>query len=129
MIAPNEPYTKEERRFVDKGGRLLLIGDPTRSQQINTLSEEFGLSFQPGFLYNQVDFDLNHRNIVVRDFFPDPVTEGFAEVTFYTVGTIRSAGPALDYTGGNTLSSIVEGMEPFYPLARANRITFWLWAI
>ena len=125
VIAPSVPYTKEERglvrRFVDKGGRLLLIGDPTRDQQINTLSEEFGLSFQPGFLYNQVDFDLNHRNIFVRDFFPDPVTEGLAEVAFYTAGAIRSAGPALAYTDGNTFSTIVEGVEPFYPLARANQ--------
>ena len=125
VIAPDEPYTKEERglvrRFVDKGGRLLLIGDPTRDQQINTLSEEFGLSFQPGFLYNQVDYDLNHRNIFVRDFFSDPVTEGLAEVAFYTAGAIRSAGPALAYTDANTFSTIVEGVEPFYPLAKANQ--------
>ena len=125
VIAPGEPYSKAERglvrRFVEKGGRLLLIGDPTRSQQINTLSEEFGLSFQPGFLYNQVENDLNHRNIFVRDFFPDPVTEGLVEVVFYTAGAIRSAGPALAYTDGNTFSTIVEGVEPFYPLAKANQ--------
>ncbi|PKB71941.1 MAG: hypothetical protein BZY87_02950 [SAR202 cluster bacterium Io17-Chloro-G6] len=125
VIAPTEPYTQAERglvrRFVEKGGRLLLIGDPTRGRRINTLSEEFGLSFQPGFLYNQVENDLNHRNIFVRDFFPDPVTEGLADVAFYTAGAIRSAGPALAYTDGNTFSTIVEGVEPFYPLAKANQ--------
>ena len=125
VIVPSEPYTKAERglvrRFVDKGGRLLLIGDPSRSNQINTLSEEFGLTFQPGYLYNQVDYDLNYRNIFVRDFFSDPVTDGLAEVAFYTAGTIRSAGPALAYADGNTFSTIVEGVEPFYPLAKANR--------
>ena len=125
VIAPRDPYTDLEkglvRRFVDKGGRLLLIGDPTRSQQINSLADVFGLSFQPGFLYNQVDYDLNHRNIFVRDFFADPVTEGLAEVAFYTAGTIRSAGPALAYTDANTFSTIVEGVEPFYPLAKANQ--------
>ena len=125
VIAPQVPYTKEERglvrRFVDKGGRLLLIGDPTRSQQINSLSEEFGLNFQPGFLYNQVDYDLNHRNIFVRDFFPDPVTEGLTQVAFYTAGAIRSSGPALAYTDGNTFSTVVEGVEPFYPLAKAGQ--------
>ena len=125
VVAPREPYSKEERglvrRFVDKGGRLLLIGDPTRGQQINTLAEEFGLTFQPGFLYNQVDFDLNHRNIFVRDFFSDPVTEGLSEVAFYTAGAIRSAGQALAYTDGNTFSTIVEGVEPFYPLAKSNQ--------
>lgn len=90
IIALREPYTKEERglvrRFVDKGGRLLLIGDPTRTQQINSLAEEFGLSFQPGFLYNQADYDLNHRNIFVQDFFPDPVTEGLTQVAFTAWG-------------------------------------------
>ena len=125
VIAPGEAYTKEERglvrRFVDKGGRLLLIGDPTRSQEMNSLAEEFGLNFQPGFLYNQVDYDLNHRNIYVRDFFPDPVTEGLAALAFYTAGAIRSAGPALAYTDGNTFSTIVEGVEPFYLLAKAKQ--------
>ena len=109
------------RRFVDNGGRLLLIGDPTRSQQINSLSEEFGLSFQPGFLYNQVEYDLNHRNIFVRNFFPDPVTEGLSAVAFYTAGAIRSGGPALAYTDGNTFSNIAEGVEPFYPMVKANQ--------
>ncbi len=123
VIAPDATYTEEEtglvRRFVDKGGRLLLIGDPTHSQLINTLAEEFGLTFQPGFLYNQVDYDLNHRNIFVRDFFPDPVTDGLAEVALYTAGAIRSGGPALAYTDGNTFSTVAEGVEPFYPVAKA----------
>ena len=125
VISPTEPYSQEERglvrRFVEKGGRLLLISDPTRTQQINTLAEEFGLSFQPGVLYNQVDYDLNHRNIFVQDFFADPVTEGLSQVAFYTAGAIRSGGPALAYTDGNTLSTLVEGIEPFYPLARSSQ--------
>ena len=68
-----------------------------------------------------MNYDLNHRNIFVRDFFPDPVTEGLVEVAFYTAGAIRSAGPALAYTDGNTFSTIVEGVEPFYPLAKAKQ--------
>ncbi|MCH7738422.1 MAG: hypothetical protein IH872_13605 [Chloroflexi bacterium] len=125
VISPREPYSEEERglvrRFVGKGGRLLLISDPSRTQQINTLSEEFGISFQPGFLYNQVDYDLNHRNIFVQDFFSDPVTEGLTQVAFYTAGAIRSGGPALAYTDANTFSNLVEGVEPFYPLAKSSQ--------
>ena len=68
-----------------------------------------------------METDLNIRNIFGRDFFPDPVTEGLVEVVFYTAGAIRSAGPALAYTDGNTFSTIVEGVEPFYPLAKANQ--------
>jgi hypothetical protein len=125
VISPREPYSIAEkglvRRFVDKGGRLLLISDPSRTQQINTLAEEFGLSFQPGFLYNQVDYDLNHRNIFVQDFSDDPVTEGLSRVVFYTAGAIRSGGPALAYTDGNTFSNLVEGIEPFYPLTKSRQ--------
>jgi len=125
VISPREPYSEAEQglvgRFVEKGGRLLLISDPTRNQQINTLAEEFGLSFQPGVLYNQVDYDLNHHNIFVQDFFADPVTDRLSQVAFYTAGAIRSGGPALAYTDGNTLSTLVEGIEPFYPLARSSQ--------
>ena len=42
-------------------------------------------------------------------------------MVFYTAGAIRSAGPALAYTDANTFSTIVEGVEPFYPLAKANQ--------
>lgn len=109
VIAPDTPYTVEERglvrRFVEKGGRLLLVGDPARNHLINTLSEDFGLTFQAGFPYNQVDYDLNHINIFVRDFFPDSVTEGLTEVAFYAPGATRSAGPALADTDTFTYSS------------------------
>ncbi len=42
-------------------------------------------------------------------------------MAFYTAGAIRSAGPTLAYTDGNTFSSLVEGVEPFYPIAKSTR--------
>lgn len=42
-------------------------------------------------------------------------------MALYTVGAIRSAGPALAYTDGNTFSTLVEGIEPFYPLVKSTR--------
>jgi hypothetical protein len=120
VIAPDDPFSREEidtvERFVAKGGRLLLIADPTRSNQINTLAERFGITFRPDHLYNTVEYDLNFQNIKVRNFQPHPLTQGLREVVLYTAGSVSSASPGLAFTDGNTRSSMVERIEPFYPI-------------
>ncbi len=120
VIAPDTPFTREEidtvERFVAKGGRLLLVADPTRSNQINTLAERFGITFRPDYLYNTVEYDLNFQNIKVRNFQPHPLTQGLREVVLYTAGSVISASPGLAFTDGNTRSTIVERIEPFYPI-------------
>ncbi|PKB66437.1 MAG: hypothetical protein BZY81_07200 [SAR202 cluster bacterium Io17-Chloro-G4] len=122
VMVPQEPYSREEvdlvEKFIAKGGRLLLIGDPTRNHQINTLAEPFGLTFQPGYLYNTIEYDLNFRNIFVRDFRPDVITQGLSQISFYAGGAITSASPGLAYTDGNTRSSVVERIEPFFPIVK-----------
>ena len=122
VVVPEEPYSQEEvnlvKKFIAKGGRLLLIGDPTRDHQINTLAEPFGINFQPGYLYNTIDYDLNFRNIYVRDFRPDLITQGLSQISFYAGGAISSATPGLAYTDGNTRSSVVERIEPFFPIVK-----------
>jgi hypothetical protein len=120
VIAPDDPFTREEidtvERFVAKGGRLLLVADPTRSKQINTLAERFGITFRPDYLYNTVEYDLNFQNIKVRNFQPHPLTQGLREIVLYTAGSVNSAIPGLAFTDGNTRSTIVERIEPFYPI-------------
>ena len=78
VIAPRSSYSESEaalvESFVRKGGKLLLVSDPSRPQQINSLAEWFGLDFLPDYLYNTIDYDLNFRNIFVRDFQPDRLT-------------------------------------------------------
>jgi len=123
VILPEEPYSSEEadlvEKFLAKGGRLLLIGDPTRNHQINSLAERFGITFQPDYLYNTFEYDLNFQNIFVRDFRPDLLTQGLNQITFYTAGSLKSSGPGLAYTDGNTRSTIVERIEPFFPMVKA----------
>ena len=122
VIAPDVPYTREEvglvKRFVEKGGRLLLMADPTRDNRINTLAERFGITFQPDYLYNTVDYDLNFRNIFISSFRPDQVTQGLRQIALYTSGSLKSSSPWLAYTDANTRSSIVERIEPFYPIIK-----------
>lgn len=122
VIVPDAPYSREEvvlvERFVEKGGRLLLIGDPTREHSINSLAERFGITFQPDYLYNTVDYDLNFRNIFISSFRPDELTRDLRQIALYTAGSVKSSSPWLAHTDANTRSSIVERIEPFYPIVK-----------
>ena len=107
------------QRFVDKGGRLLLVADPGHRHDINSLADRFGIVFQDGYLYNLVDNDFNYRNVFVRDFRPDPVTDGVGAVALYTAGSIMTAGQPLAFTDTNTYSSAEARVQPFAPLAKS----------
>ena len=121
VILPRTAYTEAEatlvERFVAKGGRLLLMSDPTRPHRINSLAERFGLSFQPDYLYNMVENDRNYRHIYVRDFQPEELTAGLDTVALYTAGTVRTVGAPLAFTDGNTLSSLAGSGAGLSPLA------------
>ena len=72
VMLPQATYSEAEvdvvERFVDKGGKLVLVSDPTRPSRINSLAKRFGVEFQPDYLYNTVEYDLNFRHIFIRDF-------------------------------------------------------------
>ena len=103
-----------------KGGKLLLISDPTRPQRINGLAERFGMEFQPDYLYNVAEYDLNFQHIYVRDFLPDQLTTGLDAVVLYTAGSIRSAGFGVAFTDAATKSSVVESTGNLNPIVRGN---------
>ena len=121
VMLPRDSYSEEEidlvQRFVDKGGKLLLVSDPTRPNRINTLAKRFGVEFQPDYLYNTVEYDLNFRHIFVRDFQPAPLTSGLDTIVLYVAGSIRSSGPGIGVSDTNTKSSLGEAAESFYPIA------------
>ena len=121
VILPRVAYSEAEaalvERFVRKGGKLVLVSDPTRRHQINTLAARFGLDFRPDYLYNVAEYDLNFQNIIVREFQPDELTTGLDAVTLYTTGSISSSGPGLAFAGADTRSSVVETSESLYLVA------------
>lgn len=125
VMMPQEAYTEAEtnvvERFVDRGGKLLLVSDPTRPNRINELAKRFGLEFRADYLYNTVEYDRNFRNIFVRDFQPDALTNGLDEIALYIVGSIRSSGPGIAVTDVNTESSLIEADQDFYPIALGDR--------
>ena len=123
VMMPRDAYQDSEidlvERFVEKGGKLLLVSDPTRPSRINALATRFGVEFQP--VYNTVEYDLNFRHIFVRDFQPDPLTSGLDAIVLYIAGSVRSSGDGLAFTDANTRSSLVEAGQDFHPIAWGSR--------
>ena len=121
VILPRVEYSEAEvelvERFVEKGGKLVLVSDPTRPNRINVLAKRFGIEFQPDYLYNTVEYDQNFRHIFVRDFQPDPLTSGLDTVALYIAGSVRSSGHGVAFTDTNTRSSLVETAGDFNPIA------------
>ncbi len=121
VALPQLEYSEAEaalvERFVSKGGKLLLVSDPTRPQRINTLAGRFGLEFRPDYLYDMTEYDLIFQNIIVSEFQPGELTAGLDSITLYTAGSIRSSGPGLAFAGDGTRSSLVEDLERLYPIA------------
>ncbi len=124
VILPRDPYTDAEadqvESFVRKGGKLLLVSDPTRTQQINSLAERFGLNFQPDYLFNQHENDLNFQHIFVRDFQPEEITSGVNAVALYTAGSIQTSGPGIAFTDASTESSLQVSGAGLSPIAWGN---------
>lgn len=105
--------------FVRKGGKLILVSDPGRRDQMNTLAQRFGVQFRPDYLYNQTENYQNYQNILVSDFQADELTAGLDTIAFYTAGSITSPGPGLAAAGAGTESSLGKNNGDLYVIARA----------
>ena len=123
VICPQIEFSKEERETVDEflnnGGKLLLIADPTRYGEMNSLSIKFGLIFEPDYLYNMKENEINYRNIFVSEFGENEVTEELEKIVLYTAGSISSADSGIAFVDGNTFSSVVETRKKLSPIALA----------
>lgn len=125
VVSPGKDWEPTEislvEEFVSKGGRLLLVTDPTRYgiaydewempvidsdvTHMNSLSSHFGVLFQEDYLYNTLDNAGNFRNIKLSEFDPHPLTEGLEEVAFFAAHSLVSEERALIETTGETRSS------------------------
>ena len=123
VITPLIAYSAGEvdliEDFVRKGGKLVMVSDPGRRDQMNTLAQRFGVQFRPDYLYNQVENDQNFQNIFVRDFQPDELTAGLDTIVLFTAGSITSSGTGLAVADAQTESSVSENNGDLYVMARA----------
>ena len=125
VVCPQEEFSKEEREtveeFVNNGGKLLLIADPTRrGNKMNSLSLGFGLIFEPDYLYNMKEYETNYRNIFVSEFRENEITGKLEKIALYTAGSISSDNCSIAFVDQNTFSSLIETRKELSPLALAN---------
>ncbi len=119
VISPTSGFSYEElaaiNDFLNRGGRLLMIIDPTRTyaSYINSLSQEFGITFGNGYLYNPKRYDGIYRNIYVTHFEDSTVTQGLKEIALYTASPIYSTKGKVALTDNSTYSSEAERPGPY----------------
>ena len=121
LIAPNNKYSDQELRyiteFVQRGGRLLVISDPTRVTQeyyesveanvayANQVLEPFNLSFQTDYIYSITHNEGNYRNVYVKAKEENPLTSKVISAVFYGAHTIIGQHIPLLIGDETTLSS------------------------
>ena len=124
VILPQTAYTEQEaalvERFVEKGGKLMLVSDPSRRHRINVLAKRFGVDFQPDYLYNTVENDANFKRILIREFQPDQITAGLETITLDYAGSVQSPSGGLAFTTPSTRSSLLSSVETLAPMAWGN---------
>ncbi len=123
VVCPQLEFSKEEGEtideFVNNGGKLLLIADPTRSSQINSISLQFGLICELDYLYNIKENDANYRNIFVAEFKETEITKNVEKIALYTAGSISSVDDGIAFADQNTFSSLIETRKRLSPIAQA----------
>jgi len=121
VVCPQLEFSEEEREtieeFVANGGKLLLIADPTRRSKMNSLSLQFGLIFEPDYLYNTKENEINYRNIFVTMFMVNEITKDIEKVALYTAGSVSSADSGIAFIDHNTFSSVIETRRGLSPIA------------
>lgn len=123
IVCPRKDFSKEDVKavedFVKGGKKVLLIGDPTRPSQINSVSFNLGLLFEPDYLYNLKENDANYRNIFVTKFTDNPVTKGVKKIVLYTAGSISPSDLGIASIDKNTFSSLFQARKELSPIALA----------
>ena len=133
IISPGKDWTSDEIEqvadFVAKGGRLLMVTDPSRFGylydewdnfvgldhdvvHLNDLAARFGLVFEDDYLYNTAENEGNYRNIRLREFVADPIVAGIEQLVFYASHSIITEQEPLVATDGETRSSASEWNGP-----------------
>jgi len=135
VVSPHEQFSAEEieavSRFVERGGRVLLVGDPSRYSlrqevdeiygefivpesdvaALNSLAAPFGLAFADDYIYNTTENAGNYQYVFLRDFSrrgQERLTAGLQEVVFYAAHSITADEEALITADSDTASSLSE---------------------
>ena len=134
VISPTTPFTEDELRiihdYVNRGGRLLVFTDATRSvisydytsgatiinsdtNTINPLLSPFGITVNNDYLYNVKEHEGNFRNVFFNDFGKNELTFGLKQVAFYGTHSVKSPTGLILLRGTeSTFSSVDDAHDP-----------------
>ena len=90
---------------------MLLIADPTRHSYMNSISVKFGVIFEPDYLYNMKEYEINYRNIFVAEFEESEITKNLEKIVLYTAGSISSADGGIAFVDQNIFSLVIESRK------------------
>ena len=125
VVSPQEDFTEEEieqmGRFLNQGGKLLLLSDPQRQSDMNLLSIKFGIITQPHYLYNLKEHDINFRYVFFSDFEQHELTKRLNRITLYVACPILPPEKGIVFADSNTYSSAKEVAEGLTPVVLINR--------
>lgn len=134
VISPQIAFAVKEidliKEFVKKGGKLLLIEDPTRrpagyayqrteSVPINDIATEFDFLFESDYLYNLKENNGNYRYVFFKEFTQHELTRGLGQILLYSAGSFSGSAMGVVFTDENTYSSKTEARGRLSPLVLA----------
>lgn len=134
VVAPAEQYDATERaqveQFADDGGRVLLVNEPpvqgtaaaTNETPMTNLASTFGLGFESGYLYDQTDYDTNHRAVYATPTGDTGLADGVDRVTAYTARPVVGGTPVV-VTNETTALSTTRRQGTYAVLARQDNVT------
>ncbi|MBN2086550.1 MAG: hypothetical protein JW748_15140 [Anaerolineales bacterium] len=127
-VCPIAAYSTTELQllqdFVRRGGRLLVLTDPTRSAvsydyagygsatvmadviAANSLLASYDIAFVDDYLYNMSVYEGNYRNVFFTDFSANPLTKDLTKVVLYASHSLKTgSGTVLIQSTRTTKSS------------------------
>jgi hypothetical protein len=126
VIVPTSEFSTDEiltiRRFVDRGGHLLVITDPTLNfgggvsasppvssiEVANFLLESYDIGFSDDYVYNLISNEGNFRHVILTQFAKSSLTQKLSKVVFYSSHSIKTGQTALIKGDANSLSSLTD---------------------
>lgn len=137
VIDPGSEYQPGDiddiRQFTGDGGRLVMVGEPDRSEvvssgffgaslqlqesRLTTLASSYGMSVDTQYLYNQEHADGTFKHIVARPTGQGDL-DGVERTTMYTAAAVTAQdGTVLLRSAANTHKSGADEVTGEYPVA------------
>ncbi|MBX0287661.1 GldG family protein [Halomicroarcula sp. F28] len=129
VFGASRPFTESDaaglREFTDAGGRVVLMNEPRQQVPLGlfgssssfgapspnpllSVSSEYGVTYENGYLYNMDDNANNYRNVYATPSGNSELTEGVDRVVLHESVAVSGGETRLTATEGTTLSTTRE---------------------